>query len=54
MLRILFWVLLASTVIAFWISLRTTENEIHYTVVAVVLWVLTYAVHKMNKSKSKE
>ncbi len=51
----LFWVLLVSTVVVFWISLRTTTDALFYTVISIVLWALTYAAHKWLKfEKNKE
>lgn len=51
----LFWVLLSSTIIVFWISLRTTTDALQYTIIAIILWALTFASHKWLKfEKNKE
>lgn len=37
-LEILVWVLLIGACVLFWISIRSTENEMYYTVAALLIW----------------
>ena len=55
LIRIIFWCLLVVIVIVFWISLRTEEDALYYTVLAVISWGLTYGAHRWLKyARNKE
>ena len=52
--KALFWLLLMSTVIVFWISIRTTEDAVYYSILALILWVMTYGTHKWMKAQKNK
>ena len=53
-LKTLYWVALATTVIAFWISLRSEEDQLMYTLFALLLWALAYFFNWLEKRYREE
>lgn len=49
MLTVVYWVLIGFVVWAFYSSLRTETRQLEYSVAALVIWVLTFGVHKLLK-----
>ena len=48
-LKTLYWVTLATAVVAFWISLRSEEDQVMYTILALLIWGLAYGFHWLEK-----
>jgi uncharacterized membrane protein YdbT with pleckstrin-like domain len=53
-LKTLYWVTLAVAVVAFWISLRSEEDQIMYTILALLIWGLAYFFHWLEKRYRQE
>lgn len=53
-MKTLYWVTLATAVVAFWISLRSDEDQVMYTILALLIWGLAYCFHWLEKRYSEE
>lgn len=52
MIKYLVWSLMVLALVAFWISLRTKENELEYTLVALGIWAVAFLVNRQFKEKN--
>lgn len=52
LLKFLYWFLFVSTIVTFWISLRSDSHALEYSLAALALWASTYGLHRVIKSKS--
>lgn len=50
---IIVWSLTGVAIIAFWFSLRTTENEMEYTLLALAIWGIAFGVNRIFKNEDK-
>ncbi len=53
-LKTLYWVALATALVAFWISLRAEEDQVMYTILALLIWGLAYFFHWLEKRYREE
>ncbi len=47
--KILVWILIFVAMALFWISLRTDENELEYTLAALGVWGIAFVVNRMGR-----
>lgn len=48
-LNIVYWVLFAVAIWAFYVSLRSETQQLEYSLVALGVWVLAYGLHRYIK-----
>ncbi|MEM9327012.1 MAG: hypothetical protein AAGA85_15195 [Bacteroidota bacterium] len=47
--KIIVWSLIIVAVVIFWISLRTDEYELEYTLAALGVWGIAYLINRMGR-----
>lgn len=53
-LKTLYWVALATAIIAFWVSLRSEEDQLMYTIFALLIWGVAYFFNWLEKRYREE
>lgn len=51
LLKVLYWVCFALVVAAFYVGLRTKEYQLEYTLIALVLWGVSYGLNVLIKKE---
>ncbi|XOV91125.1 MAG: hypothetical protein ACFHWX_13040 [Bacteroidota bacterium] len=52
-LEILVWVMLFGAVALFWISIRSTEDQMYYTAAALVVWGGAFLLNRYVKKQNR-
>ncbi len=52
--RVVVWTLIILAIIAFWISIRSQENQMEYTLAALGLWGLSWLTNKFIKEDKRK
>ncbi|MFY0686097.1 MAG: hypothetical protein JXQ90_02980 [Cyclobacteriaceae bacterium] len=50
---IIVWSLMILAVMAFWVSLRSDDGNFEYTLIALGLWAVSFAVNKWWKNEKE-
>ncbi|MEQ8712579.1 MAG: hypothetical protein RIC80_06160 [Cyclobacteriaceae bacterium] len=52
--KTLYWVTFATAIVAFWVSIRTEEDQLMYTLFALLIWGIAYFFHWLEKRYRQE
>ena len=50
-LRILYWIAFALTILFFYMGLRAREQALKFTIIALACWGITFAINRLMKAK---
>lgn len=48
-LNILYWIFFISTIITFWVSIRSETNQMEFTLLGISMWGVAFGLHWLIK-----